>query len=273
MVIYCKKFNLRKPRTKFKKWLKRSISYSKMKKKRKKKRRSVTRGLLRLLAKIIGLMDDLEQNHGMLSCHQQHLKRRDTIRIILEQQSHKFYDGVRPKNAIVSIDKPHLRPIVRGKEIKSVEFGSKVHKLQIDGISFIEHISFNAFNEGIRLQKTIWKAQKLTNKKVKILGADAIYATNANRNYVSKRNISTDFKPKGRPGRDKEHKSQLSKMITKERASRLEGSFGTDKEYFLLNKIKARTRETEILWIFFGIHASNALNIGIRISNKPSVAA
>ncbi|GLR19637.1 hypothetical protein [Portibacter lacus] len=71
-----------------------------------------------------------------------------------------------------------------------------------------------------------------------------------------------DFKPKGRPGRHKEHKSQLTKMITKERASRLEGSFGTDKEYYLLNKIKARNKETEILWIFIGIHNSNALIIG-----------
>ena len=54
-------------------------------------------------------------------------------------------------------------------------------------------------------------------------------------------------------------------MITKERASRLEGSFGTDKAYFLLNKIKARTKKTEILWIFIGIHTSNALNIGHRM--------
>jgi len=123
------------------------------------------------------------------------------------------------------------------------------------------------------LKKTIWKAQKLTNKKVRLLGADAIYATNANRTYVSKRKIKTDFKPKGQPGRHKAHKTQLAKMITKERASRLEGSFGTDKAYFLLNKIKARTKETEILWIFIGIHTSNALNIGRRMYNIASIAA
>lgn len=31
-------------------------------------------------------------------------------------------------------------PIVRGKEIKSVEFGTKVNNIQTDGISFIKHI-------------------------------------------------------------------------------------------------------------------------------------
>ena len=268
-----KRESIRQPRSKIKKWIARAISFSKMKKKRKNKRRSLTRGLLRLLRKLLGILEDLESVYGPTRLTKSYLRRVDTIKQILVQQEAKFYQGQRPKDAIVSIDKPHIRPIVRGKEIKMVEFGSKLHKLQIDGISFIEHISFDAFHEGNRLQKTIWKAQKLTHKKVKILGADAIYATNANRTYVSKRGISTDFKPKGRPGRHKEHKSQLARMITKERASRLEGSFGTDKAYFLLNKIRARTKETEILWIFIGIHTSNALIIGRRMSYVSKIAA
>jgi len=269
----CKKHRLRMPRTKYKKWLGRSISFSKMRKKRVKKRRSLTRGLLRLLSKLITQLDYLQLSYGVIKKHAKYYRRLDTIRHILKQQGDKFYLGIRPKNAIVSIDKSHIRPIVRGKERNSVEFGAKVHKLQIDGISFIEHISFEAFHEGNRLKKTIWKAQKLTGKRVKLLGADAIYATNENRRYVTKRKIQTDFKPKGRAGRHKEHKSIISKMITKERASRLEGSFGTDKEYFLLNKIKARTKKTEILWIFLGIHTANALNIGNRIDQTLAKAA
>ena len=269
----CKQHGQRMPRTKYKKWISRGISYSKMKQKRSKRRRSLTRGLLRLLNKLIGIQDQIEQQYGYYSMKSKYLRRHDTIRKIYGQQSEKFYNGIRPRAAIVSIDKPYIRPIVRGKENKSVEFGAKLHKLQIDGISFIEHISFEAFNEGTRLKETIWKAQKLTNKRVNILGADAIYATNANRKYVSKNKIQTDFKPKGRPGKHKTHKNQLAKMITKERASRLEGSFGTDKNYFLLNKIKARTKETEILWIFIGIHASNALKIGRRMIKEVAQAA
>lgn len=200
-------------------------------------------------------------------------RRQETIRKVLEQQGGKFYKGERPKNAIVSIDKPYIRPIVRGKETKSVEFGAKLHKLQIDGISFIEHISYDAFNEGVRLEKTIRRAQDLTHCQVKIIGADSIYATNSNRNYVSRAGIKTDFKPKGRAGKHRKHKEQLAQMITKERASRLEGSFGTDKNYYLLNKIKARTKPTETFWIFIGIHTSNALKIGKRMCEKIEIAA
>jgi hypothetical protein len=269
----CKRHKLRMPRSKYKKWIRRSISYSKMRQKRKKKRISLTRGLLRLLSKLIKELDFIQLTHGVLKHNPKYYRRLNTIRQILKQQWDKFFKGIRPKQAIVSIDKPYIRPIVRGKEKKPVEFGAKVHKLQIDGIGFIEHISFEAFHEGNRLKKTIWKAQKLTGKKVKVLGADAIYATNNNRRYLTNRNIQTDFKPKGKPGKFKAHKSIMSKMITKERASRLEGSFGTDKEYFLLKKIKARTKQTEKLWIFIGIHTANALNIGNRMAESLAKAA
>ena len=82
---------------------------------------------------------------------------------------------------IVSIDRHYLRPIIRGKETKSVEFGAKVNNIQIDGISFIEHISFKAFNEGVRLKDCIRLQQQLTGVRVKALAADSIYANNANR--------------------------------------------------------------------------------------------
>ena len=49
---------------------------------------------------------------------------------------------------IESVDKHYIRPIVRGKETRNVKFGAKVNNIQMDGISFIEHLSFNAFNEG-----------------------------------------------------------------------------------------------------------------------------
>ena len=58
---------------------------------------------------------------------------------------------------------------------------------------------------------------------------------------------------------------KLKAMITKERASRLEGSFGKEKEHYHLKKINAKTKETEKTWICFGIHTANALEIGKRI--------
>jgi len=261
-------------RTKYLKWLKRYVSYSKMRKKRKKKRKALKRSLIRLLDKINRQLDYLENEYPSLRFTVRYRRRRATIKKLYEQQCEMFLEQKRSiKDRIVSIDKPHVRPIVRGKEKKPVEFGAKVHKLQIDGVSFIEHLSFDAFNEGTRLKKTIFKAQRLTHRKVKLLGADAIYATNANRKFLTRNGIKTDFKPKGRPSKHRKQQEQIAKMITKERVSRLEGSFGTDKEHFLLKRNLARTKETEILMIFFGIHTSNALKIGRRIDRKAKLAA
>ncbi len=90
---------------------------------------------------------------------------------------------------------------------------------------------------------------------------------------MTQKGIKTDFKRKGRKSKNQQHFNQLQKIITKGRASRLEGSFGTDKEHFLLNRTKARTELTERLRIFFGIHTSNALKIGRRIDKTSKLAA
>jgi hypothetical protein len=46
----------------------------------------------------------------------------------------------------------------------------------------------------------------------------------------------------------------------------MEGSFGTEKQHYSLDKIKARTEQNEILWILFGVHTANAVRIGKRLA-------
>ena len=167
----------------------------------------------------------------------------------------------------MSLHKDYVRPIVRGKEIKSVEFGFKINKLQIYGIIFIQKISFDNFNEGTQLRHSISKAQGLTKRKLKVVGADAIYVTNKNRVFVTNHQIRTDFRPKGRPSKHYKQQIRLKAAITKEIASRLDGIFGKEKEHYHLKKIKSKTKPNEILWIFFGIHTANALEIGRRMGS------
>ena len=45
----------------------------------------------------------------------------------------------------------------------------------------------------------------------------------------------------------------------------MEGAFGKHKNHYNLRSINARTSKTELLWIFFGIHTGNAVEIGKRI--------
>ena len=144
------------------------------------------RRMIRLLEKLISQRDGIHCRYGTsLRYTQDYRKRLSIIRKILVQEKEMF-EGKKISDRIVSIDRHYVRPIVRGKETKSVEFGAKVNNIQIDGISFIEHLSFKAFNEGIRLKDCIRMQQKLMNVRVRCVAADSIYANNANRKFCTK---------------------------------------------------------------------------------------
>ena len=153
-----------------------------------------------------------------------------------------MFEGKKVSDRIVSIDRHYVRPIVE-KGNKSVEFGAKVNNIQIDGISFIEHLSFKAFNEGIRLKDCIRMQQKLMNVRVRCVAADSIYANNANRKFCTKYGISTSFVRKGRETKDEPLRKVLRSELSKERATRLEGSFGTQKAALLALQSKGTEQE------------------------------
>ena len=231
------------------------------------------RRMIKLLEKLLSQRDGIHSEYGaLLRYTQDYHKRLSIIRKVLVQEKEMF-EGRKVSDRIVSIDRHYVRPIVRGKETKSVEFGAKVNNIQIDGISFIEHLSFKAFNEGIRLKDCIRMQQKLMNVRVRCVAADSIYANNANRKFCTKYGISTSFVRKGRAAKDEPLRKVLRSELSKERATRLEGSFGTQKQHYSLSRIKARNRKTEILWIFFGIHTANAILMIEKIRNKTAKAA
>lgn len=57
------------------------------------------------------------------------------------------------------------------------------------------------------------------------------------------------------------------------RATAMEGSFGTQKEHYDLRRGKARTKRTEILYIFFGIHAANVVQLTDMIEQRARLVA
>jgi hypothetical protein len=267
LALHCKHLKIKLPRTKYLDWCKRYNAYARKRKKLVKERQKTTRGLLKLLYKLHAELHKIEKEHDFIQ-PKKYQNQRVIIKKIYQQQKQIFTTGKSVSDRIVSIGKSYLRPIVRGKEVKQVEFGAKVNKIQIDGINFIEHFEFRAFNEGTRFISSILTTQNLTKTKLKMVGADAIYATNKNRKFATSKAIQTDFVRKGKAGKHESERKILAKAIKKERATRLEGSFGNEKEHYNLRKIKARTKNTEMLWIFFGIHTANALEIGRRIQSQ-----
>jgi hypothetical protein len=265
--LKCKYLRIRMPRNKYEEQRDKYNNYSRKRKKTHKETLKRTRSLLYLLEKLLGLLLEVGNRYQeRLDLPGKYQERINVIRKVLRQQKQMFETGNNSiPDRIVSIFKSYIRPIVRGKETKVVEFGAKVNMIQFDGINFIEHLSFDAFNEGTRLIRSIRYGRSLLGK-ITHISADDIYATNANRKYSTAAHIVTGFKRKGRAGKYEEHRQIISRELRKERASRMEGSFGTEKEHYGLQKIKARTQLNEILWIFFGVHTANAVKIAKRLA-------
>ena len=141
---HCRELGIRHPRNKYADVADAYLSYCK--KRKASSTRMLKRRMIRFLENLLIQRDEIHREYGAsLRYTQDYQKRLSNIRKVLVQEKEMF-EGRKVSDRIVSIDRHYVRPIVRGEETKSVEFGAKANNIQIDGISFIEHISFKAFN-------------------------------------------------------------------------------------------------------------------------------
>lgn len=270
----CRAHTIVEPRTKYKFQKRKQTNYMKLKRKPRKRTKKRIRELLYWTERGLTILQDI-LNHNpklhvdIVMCYPIYDKIK-TIGAIYGQQLMKFQNPDKKiKHRIVSLFKPYVRPIIRGKEIKKVEFGAKVNISQVDGINFIEHLNFEAFHEGIRMWKSILKHNKRFSKCSQYAG-DQIYANNKNRKFATKRKIATNFKKKGKASKIEDQKKIMREELGRARATILEGSFGNEKNHYGLRKIKGRSKFTEIAWIFFGIHTANAVKMVKKMNQQPS---
>lgn len=261
----CGELGERLPRSKYNDVDKARLAYAKQRKPKKNATRRLQRRLLHLLGKLLGQWNRLRRQFhpGINLAHNQE-QRLITIREVLRQQTDHF-NRKEVKHRIVSIDRPYIRPIKRGKENKPTEFGAKVNNIQIDGISFIEHHSFEAFNEGVRVKQCIEYHKELTGVEVKQFGGDTIYANNDARKYCTEHRITTCFAHKGpKPKNEPSENHAARRILGNLRSTVMEGSFGNQKQHYGVGRIAARNRYSETLLIFFGIHMANAATLAAR---------
>ena len=141
----------RVPRNKYNDVAKATLAYAKQRKHTGSATRRLRRRLLKLLAKLRFQWNGLASCTAPASACRQNKKSDCAPCVRYASNSLTCSQARRSEHRIVSIDRPYLRPIVRGKENKRVEFGAKVNNIQIDGISFIEHHSFEASTRAFAL--------------------------------------------------------------------------------------------------------------------------
>ncbi|OYX97539.1 MAG: hypothetical protein B7Y76_07980 [Sphingobacteriia bacterium 35-40-5] len=145
---------------------------------------------------------------------------------------------------IVNIHQPHVRPIVRGKEKAKVEFGSKLQVSIVKGFTFIDHLSWDAFNEGQYLKASVENYKNRFGFYPKEVLADQIYCNRENRRWLKELDIKLIAKPLGRPS-----SKAVAVHLSPGERNPIEGKFGQAKIAYGLDNIKAKLKETSQSWI------------------------
>jgi transposase, IS5 family len=114
----------------------------------------------RNLATLESLLNELSNPAIPLSPKK--LKQYWVIQHVYSQQAEMYRTkSHRCDDRIVSIHQPHVRPIIRGKLNKSVEFGAKISvSLTPQGITKVDHLRWDAFNEGGDLETQVEAYQR-----------------------------------------------------------------------------------------------------------------
>jgi hypothetical protein len=174
------------------------------------------------------------------------------------RQQQQMHDNKtkRCDDRIVSLSQPHVRPIIRGKQNKAVEFGAKLSvSLTAEGIACVDELRWDAFHEGKDLISQVERYRERHGYYPEKVLADPLYGTRENRRYLKEKGIHYAGKPLGRPKKQTEANKAELKAAKKQRHQDyvqripIEGKFGQGKNGYGLSKIKAKTAKTSFAWI------------------------
>jgi len=185
------------------------------------------------------------------------LYRYWVIQHVYEQQWEMYQNKSRRcDDRIVSISQPYVRPIIRGKLDKPVEFGAKLSvSLNGDGVACVDHLRWNAFHEGGDLKSQVEACRERQGCYPEVVLGDPAYGTRDNRKYLKGHGIRFAGKPLGRPRKvTEENKEELKRLKAQRREDYLqripiEGKFGQGKNGYNLNYIRAKRADTSAAWI------------------------
>ena len=168
-------------------------AYLRVAKARKPGRKKLRQGIgkqLRYLRRNLGSIADIAHEGLLVTLTSKRYLQVLMIQELYRQQlwiyTHRCH---RIANRLVSLSQPHVRPIVRGKTGTPVEFGAKISVSLVEGVSIVDRIRWNAYNESMDLAQQIDAFRQRFGHDPASVHVDKIYGTRENRRYCTSRGI------------------------------------------------------------------------------------
>jgi hypothetical protein len=241
----------KKPRTYRKKARKDFVTVVKQQKDRNKTCRKALRKQLGYLTRNLGYINRLSKEVPLTVLSKFLYRSLLVVSEVYRQQKQMFDDRThRVSDRIVSITQPHVRPIVRGKAGKKVEFGAKVSAASCNGYTTVDRISWDAYNESEDLKMQAEKYRKRFGCYPVSIHADKIYRNRENRKWCKQQGIRLSGPPLGRPQvvtDENQHEVKLRKTVMRQdEVDRvdIEGRFGHSKRRYGLDRVMAKLTDT-----------------------------
>jgi transposase, IS5 family len=242
----CLKTGQKKPRTYRIKARKNYLNVAKKKRRTHKEIRKAVKAQLNYVSRDLKHIESLLMNctnlEGILNEHQ--LKYLQVINEVYRQQNEMHTNKTHSTpNRIVSIHQPHVRPMVRGKAGSNVEFGSKIGVCVHNGLTYLDRLSWDSYNETEDLKISAENYKKRNGYYPAKINADQIYITRENRKWCKEREILLNGKPLGRPTeQSKERIKELRESVSERNC--VEGKFGQGKRWYGMGNIFAKLKTT-----------------------------
>lgn len=263
-IIYDKSNLEQKPRTYRVVARKEFMALAKKKNKSVKQIHKIKGKQLRYLNRNINIINSLLDTCSVMPLSYKDLRLFWIIRTVYDQQRTMYINNTRSHpDRIVSIYQPYVRPIPRGKDKHSTEFGAKIGVSVLNGFSMVDTLNWNAYSESKDMVIHLENYRRNFGYYPEFLLADKAYLTRENRELMKLRNIVHSGKPLGRPAQLSSKEKAKIKAKNAER-NHVEGKFGQAKNTFGLSRIRARRADTSAAWIsgiFMAMNLTRLLKI------------
>jgi hypothetical protein len=240
-----------KPRTYRKKARKEFLTFIRNRKPREKTIRKALRKQLQYVERNLRIIRDYKKivGFGVLARNQY---RDLTVISELVRQQRELYTrkSWSIEGRILSISKPWVRPIARGKARGMYEFGAKLSVSLVEGMTEEHRLSWEPYNESQDLKGQIETYRQRYGRYPEVVCADKIYRTRENLRYCQEYGIRLSGPKLGRPFKESEKNRALlrekRRIERQDESTRIavEGKFGEGKRRYSLDLIGTKLRAT-----------------------------
>jgi hypothetical protein len=227
------------------------LTFIRNRKPREKTIRKALKKQLQYVERNVRIISDYKRIVGFSVLTRKQYRDLTVISELVRQQRELYTHKSRSiEGRILSVSKPWVRPIARGKARGMYEFGAKLSVSLVEGMTEEHRLSWEPYNESQDLKGQIETYRQRYGRYPEVVCADKIYRTRENLRYCQEYGIRLSGPKLGRPFKESEKNRALlrekRRIERQDESTRIavEGKFGEGKRRYSLDLIGTKLRAT-----------------------------